>query len=507
MTQYFLRALTQTQETLENSPDCGKPLKANSKKVKRRVNEEQCLSSCTWQPNRMFKMRSVSDSFPFLSQLWYYTKFTTPTLLSLVPLFNGIPMVPKNLDCLKPCFDKYSVTTNPKLLKKVQKHCSQHGFDRQVPTHAVEGDAHAQANFSNVTYIFSFRNGSLVRYGRLCDFDLALNPNLDCLVDYEKRERTGCRDTNDGVCNFMGSPLIPGLPQVGINSLGPSPFDYNLRANTPVVKATAICALAKMIQFFSFVFSLSNLSIPTSWPEFSSPPTCDHFMPNIFDEQLCSCVGTCASKIDFDPTIDKDPNLILHFHTDLGLWDCQETCKNTDGCEFYTHSKVNYFQEQDKYREDPVSPVFHCFLWRNCTKFFIPQQQEWLDLRSGPRDCSVYNQNCPIVFDANGALPSDKLPDTYTQIPCPDTLTSCTCSATAGNCTQTCCGRGNCKESVPEGCTKLYTSSDSGSLVCLAICDNEPPETTSSWCFEVLGLSTKHIAAKYHFWYPPKCLK
>ena len=187
MTQYFLRALTQTQETLENSPDCGKPLKANSKKVKRRVNEEQCLSSCTWQPNRMFKMTSVSDSFPFLSQLWYYTKFTTPTLLSLVPLFNGIPMVPKNLDCLKPCFDKYSVTTNPKLLKKVQKHCSQHGFDRQVPNHTVEGNAHAQANFSNVTYIFSFRFGSLAIYGRLCNFYLALNPNLDCLVDYEKR--------------------------------------------------------------------------------------------------------------------------------------------------------------------------------------------------------------------------------------------------------------------------------------------------------------------------------
>ena len=151
MTQYFLRALTQTQETLENSPDCGKPLKASSKKVKRRLNEEQCLSSCTWQPNRMFKKTFKSEDprtlFPL--QLFYFTKLTSPTILSLVPLFNDIPMVPINLDCLKPCFDKYSVTTNPKLLKKVQKHCSQHGFDRQVPTHTEEGNAHAQANFSN----------------------------------------------------------------------------------------------------------------------------------------------------------------------------------------------------------------------------------------------------------------------------------------------------------------------------------------------------------------------
>ena len=388
--------------------------------------------------------------FNLTTNLWYFAKLTSLSSVSFIPLFNDIPMVPKNLDCLKGCFNKYDKTSNPKHLKKVQKQCSEHGLDRQVPTHIVEGVAHAQLNFSDVRYIFSLGVTDTFTFTDTftCPFFLTLNPNLDCLVDYERRERTGCRNTNDGVCNFIGQPNGTFL-QVDIDSIGfyglifpggdPSEeLDYYLRATSPAVKAIAICALAKMIQALEFL----NPPNP-SWPEFVSPPTCDHFIPNIFDDDLCSCVGTCAPKIDFDPTTDKDPNLIFHFHTDKGLWDCQKTCNRTTGCEFYTHSRVNYFEEQNKFVDNRVSPVFHCFLWRTCDKFFIPQQGKWLDLRSGPRDCAVYNQNCPIVFDKNGALPSANLPTGYTQMPCPDTLPPCTCYSILGgfngpsNCTQT----------------------------------------------------------------------
>ena len=141
-------------------------------------------------------------------------------------------------------------------------------------------------------------------------------------------------------------------------------------------------------------------------------------MPDIF-RSLCSCVGTCAAR-NFDPTRVADPNLILHFHTASGLWGCQDACDQTKNCEFYTHSKLTYFEEQDKYAEIPGLPVFHCFLWKKCDNFFIPEQNEsWLDLRSGPRDCTLYTQFCLIVKSKGETLMP--LPPGYTKIPCSET--------------------------------------------------------------------------------------
>ena len=138
-------------------------------------------------------------------------------------------------------------------------------------------------------------------------------------------------------------------------------------------------------------------------------------MPDIFGS-LCSCVGSCAPR-NYDPTSEADPNLILHFQTHRGLWGCQDACKQTENCEFYTHSKLSYFEEQDKYADIPGDPVFHCFLWKKCDNFFVPVQLAWLDLRSGPKDCTLYNQMCPIVWDKTTVVD----PSGYTAIPCSET--------------------------------------------------------------------------------------
>ena len=243
-------------------------------------------------------------------------------------------------------------------------------------------------------------------------------------------------------------------------------------------KNDSIFQIYKSSQWYSYI--LAWIRFPTNlWPLYTQ----------YFWRWTLQLSGNLCSKNWFWP--DKDPNLIFHFHTDKGLWDCQNTCNRTDGCEFYTHSRVNYFEEQNKFKENVVSPVFHCFLWRTCDKFFIPQQGEWLDIRSGPRDCTVYNQNCPIVFDKNGALPSANLPAGYTQMTCPDTLPSCTCSTMAGNCTETCCTTGapsnpRCKLTTPVGC-KAVLDGTTDPLTCTETCDgsSEPQEPRYSWCFEV----------------------
>ena len=152
-------------------------------------------------------------------------------------------------------------------------------------------------------------------------------------------------------------------------------------------------------------------------------------MPDIFGS-LCSCVGICA-RLDFDPKSDpSDPNLILYFETDAGLWGCQDACKQTENCEFYTHSKALYFEDQNKYAEIPGHPVSYCFLWKRCDNFSISDTADlpgnidpwildfpnkaWLDVRSGPKNCTRYNQACPIVKDKlNTTMP---LPDGYKEV-------------------------------------------------------------------------------------------
>ena len=122
-------------------------------------------------------------------------------------------------------------------------------------------------------------------------------------------------------------------------------------------------------------------------------------MPDIFGS-LCSCVGTC---------VDDGSNLIRKVNIESGLWGCQDLCKNTDGCKFYTLQNINQRIPTERGSDGGTQ----CSLWRKCDQFRIPQQREWLDLRSGPADCTLYNQECPVVLDRNGPL--SNLPNDYTQ--------------------------------------------------------------------------------------------
>ena len=414
--QIFDRALTQTQETLTNSPNCGKRLEPTSRKVNRQLEQDQCLSSCKkWKSNPLFKVdqSSLPNSFHYGTKWWellYSDQNTFPQLYDA-------PLVPEDLNCLEGCFDEFRMDSV--LLGRIQKECSANGFDRQIPTHVKEGDDFVNSGYSSVIP-FSPSSSWL---------PLPINPNLDCLLYYEMNKRKGCRSSNDGVCNFIADQgaTNPGERGNRLNSGKTKQFGssitnitdvgdfkkFILRASSPVTRAIALCAQAKANQFwkinnFAELVTLGNLS--------DSIQTCDRFMPDIFGS-LCSCVGSCGPR-NFDPTDDTDSNLLLHFHTDQGLWGCQDACKRTVGCEFYTHSKMSYFEEQTKYAEIPTSPVFHCFLWSKCDTFFIPNSRpkaigdDWLDLRSGPKDCSLYTQKCPIVKNVLGTLES--LPTGYT---------------------------------------------------------------------------------------------
>ena len=314
---------------------------------------------------------------------WWVFDFNEETTF---PQLHDASMVPENLRCLEDCFDKYIDDS------EVQRICSLIGLDRQVPTHTKEGYDLVQSNFSD-----------LVNWPNKLSAPLPLNPNLDCLVYYETKERKGCREENSGVCNFIPQQIDPELRYSrrqkldnDINTTLTLTYDYrpfHLRASTPVTRAIEVCALAKVIQFHRVSeYVGSEFKTPEAASLFDSPSTCDHFMPDIFGS-LCSCVGSCAPR-NYDPTSEADPNLILHFQTHRGLWGCQDACKQTENCEFYTHSKLSYFEEQDKYADIPGDPVFHCFLWKKCDNFFVPVQLAWLDLRSGPKDCTLYNQMC-----------------------------------------------------------------------------------------------------------------
>ena len=413
----FYRVLTQTQETFKNSPNCGKPLESNSRKVIRQLEEDECLSGCTWKVNPLFKVQPKGP-FSHYAAKWY-EEFFTPE--NTFPQLYDAPMVPKDLTCLKGCFDKFSGKT----LSKIQEKCSLIGLDRQIPTHTKEGFTLVQSSFTDLV------NG---RPPFFVSAPLPSNPNLDCLVYHETKERKECR-SKGGVCNFI--PDQGGRPndmrrrrgytqrqnEVIETDITISP-NYLLRASTPVTRAIEVCALAKVIQFHKVgEIKESSFTTPEAVNLFSgdSPSTCDHFMPDIFGS-LCSCVGTCAPP-NYDPTSDTNPNLILDFETDKGLWGCQNECKQTENCEFYTHYSVHsFFKEQDKYIQDP--PVFYCSLWKKCDKFVVPVESGWLDIRSGPKDCALYTQKCPIVSENN--ILTD-LPPGYTAIPCSKTPAE-TCS-------------------------------------------------------------------------------
>ena len=141
--QTFCRTLTQTQETFENSPNCGKPLKSNSRKVIRQLEEDQCLSSCTWKVNPFFKTQPGMNKSPLVhyGAKWWVFDFNEETTF---PQLHDAPMVPENLRCLEDCFDKYIDDS------EVQRICSLIGLDRQEPTHTKEGYDLVQSNFSDL---------------------------------------------------------------------------------------------------------------------------------------------------------------------------------------------------------------------------------------------------------------------------------------------------------------------------------------------------------------------
>ena len=427
--QIFGRGLTQTQETLTNSPNCGKRLETKSRKVIRQLEQDQCLSSCQkWKPNPLFKLDQSKD---FSGQSHYWTRWHEPfnSAQNTFPLLHDAPLIPEDLNCVKGCFDVFR--KDSVLLRRIQRECSASGFDRQIPTHFMEGHDHANSDFS---------------FHQYPSLPLPLNPNLDCLLYYEMSERHGCRCSTCGVCNFIADQVHQGANKPRLNSGKTKqissfitnitdPDDYRnfiLRASSPVARAIALCAQAKInivigdysdnrdySDYGDYSAKVNNFGGKQSLSSSDSEQTCDSFMPDVFGS-LCSCVGSCGPSY-FDPTNDthsnSNANLILRFHTDRGLWGCQDACKRTVGCEFYTHSKLSYFEGQTKYAEIPTSPVFHCFLWRKCDTFFIPNTSvgQWLDLRSGPKDCSLYTQKCPIVKSVLGILES--LPTGYTLDP------------------------------------------------------------------------------------------
>ena len=309
-------------------------------------------------------------------------------------------MVPEDLNCLTSCFKEYMENPNTNLTQ-IQRQCSKIGMDRQIPTYMKEGLLLVESNF---TLIVPFTNYVI---------PLPFNPNLDCLVYYESVERTGC-SKSDGVCNYIPDQKLENRRgEQKNNRLDPAinttitqvNTDYKnkyLRASSPVTRAIEACALAEQIQFHKVHKYQSGAFFEHS--DLFSNQTCDHFMPDIFGS-LCSCVGSCAPE-NFDPIdSDREPpeNLILHFLTSEGLWGCQDACKNTENCEFYTHSIVKF--DKTQYAETPAAPIFQCYLWKSCDTFTLPFlgmypmagnviSENW----SGPRNCAAYEQKCPIFW-------------------------------------------------------------------------------------------------------------
>ena len=292
---------------------------------------------------------------------------------------------------------------NPnKNLTQIQRQCSKIGLDRQIPTHTKEGLEIVESDFTLI--IPKDANNRI--------FPLPFNPNLDCLVYIESVERTGC-STKDGVCNYIPDQqpenkrenIDHRLDQAINTTITRLNTDYKnkyLRASSPVTRAIEACALAEQIQFHT-VHNYQSGAFFEHRDLFSNQ-TCDHFMPDIFGS-LCSCVGSCAPE-NFDPIdSDREPpeNLILHFLTSEGLWGCQDACKKTEHCEFYTHSIVKF--NKTKYAVTPAAPIFQCYLWKSCDTFTLPFQgmfplsgnvlsENW----SGPRDCAAHEQKCPIFW-------------------------------------------------------------------------------------------------------------
>ena len=272
------RALTQTQETLKNSPNCGKRQQAASREATLQEKEDRCLSSCTWQTNPIFKWDpgTVEDQMHYKTKNWetmYSKKNTFPQLFD-------VPLLPTDLKCLKDCFEKFS--SNSVLLKEIQKKCSLNGLDRQIPTHVKEANDFVKSKYS--TGWDNGRDWDWEMHMQLLQVASPNNPNLDCLVYYYMSERKGCR--NDGVCNFIkdrGEEDLqrrrrsPYIIKTNITVPEENYKNYIFRSSSPFERAISVCALLKLRGQASV--ELDSL--------YEDKTICDHFMPDVFGS-LCS---------------------------------------------------------------------------------------------------------------------------------------------------------------------------------------------------------------------------
>ena len=167
-----------------------------------------------------------------------------------------------------------------------------------------------------------------------------------------------------------------------------------------------------------------NPSAKNKTAPFTSPAVCDEFLPDLFFESTCHCVGRC--------TEDNGTNKINSFETLEGLSGCQKACQNETECFFFTLSKVDV-----RLRQTPVLSsidVHECTLWRRCSSFEIPANSTYPYLEgfniggdvnqtyfngssvslhwSGAKNCSnVKKTTCPLSNQAFGAYSVSKIID------------------------------------------------------------------------------------------------
>ena len=160
----------------------------------------------------------------------------------------------------------------------------------------------------------------------------------------------------------------------------------------------------------------NNPSAKNKTAPFTFPAVCDEFLPDLFFESTCHCVGRCRE--------DNGTNKINSFQILEGLSGCQKACQNETECFFFTLSKVDV-----RLRQTPVLSsidVHECTLWRRCSSFEIPAnstypylegfniggvvEQKYFNSSSvslhwtGARNCSnVKKTTCTLSNQAYGA--------------------------------------------------------------------------------------------------------
>ena len=370
--------------------------------------EYDCLWDCQWQVNPFFKSEDV---FP--------TKIGTKA--DLFPMIHTSPRLPTNLTCLEDCFGFYKNPKNPVMMKKRAKkvgQCSSYGFDTQVPTHHEPAVKFAASHYSDMalwlsTWIASDRKTTIGSW----------NPNLDCLILLESiRKQHG-----EHVGNFIPQGNVFNN-QRGVRSVfrssndGSLPPEGNriLRASNPLSTALEICVFAKLLQYVKTVRITFPDTFTETVPELNNlfdagPKGCDSFLPDLFSQTNCRCVGTCdpltssllfAFDSDFPNTVKNyatDPATTL-FTTEPGLMGCQNACNQTATCNYFTFSYETSANLDGSYS---MSKKHVCRLWNSCNIFQIPAGSTYSNTItdtisahwSGPKECAGQQYTCPILPD------------------------------------------------------------------------------------------------------------